>query len=208
MKHLIELKSRYNLPDDTYKSVLTAFDLLQNCYNNGGKVLVCGNGGSASDSEHIVGELMKNFVLKRKLKNDFIEKANKYDDTNQLVNKLEGTLEAISLVSQTSLISAYSNDNDPEFVFAQQVYGYGKKNDVLIALSTSGNSKNVVWAAKTAKILDMKVISITGYKDSQLSLLSDCTIKIQNCETFKIQELTLPIYHALCLELEDYFFNM
>lgn len=206
MKYIDDLKYKYNLNDDLITSIKNACQILIESYKKGKKTLVCGNGGSASDSEHIVGELMKNFVKKRKLNEDFIKKANNNEETKVLCEKLEGTLEAISLVSQSSVISAYANDNDPNYVYAQQVYGYGKDDDVLIALSTSGNSKNVVNAAMTAKLLNMKVISITGINDSKLSKLSDITIKIDETETYKVQELTLPIYHAICLELEEYFF--
>lgn len=201
--HLNTLIERYPSLALCKDSIINSCEMLIECFKNGGKLLVCGNGGSASDSEHIVGELMKGFILPRTLSNDLKNKIN--DDT--LTNSLQYGLPAISLVSQTSLSTAFSNDQLPTAVFAQQVLGYGKKGDVLLCISTSGNSLNCVYAAKVAKALDMKVISLTGEKDSKLKELSDITIQAPSCETFKIQEYHLPIYHAICLALENEFFG-
>lgn len=184
-------------------SIIEALELLINSYKKGGKLLICGNGGSAADCEHIVGELMKGFILKRELKDDLKKKI--ADD--ELSNVLQYGLPAISLVSHTALSTAFSNDQLPEAVFAQQVLGYGMENDILLCISTSGNSKNCVLAAKVAKAKELKVISLTGMKDSKLSSLSDVTIKAPEVDTFKIQEYHLPIYHALCLALENEFFG-
>ena len=168
-------------------------------YKKGGKVLVCGNGGSASDSEHIVGELMKGFLLKRPVNDERLP--------NRLREKLQSPLEAISLPSQIAVLSAYINDVDPEMMYAQLVYGYAKENDLVIGISTSGNSKNVVNAIETAKAIGAKTLSLTGKNESKLSELSDITIKVPETETFKVQELHLPVYHYLCAETEKHFFH-
>ena len=183
--------------------IIKATEILIEMYKNGGKVLVCGNGGSASDSMHIVGELMKGFILPRALSDEFKAKIN--DD--ELSNALQYGLPAISLVSEAALMTAFSNDQVPDAVFAQQVLGYGKKGDTLLAISTSGNSKNCVSAAKVAKALGLNVISLTGKKTSKLEELSDVTIHASDVETFKIQEQHLPIYHAICLALENEFYG-
>lgn len=203
LAHINLLCERY--PDllPIKNSIIEALELLINSYKKGGKLLICGNGGSAADCEHIVGELMKGFILKRELKDDLKKKI--ADD--ELSNVLQYGLPAISLVSHTALSTAFSNDQLPEAVFAQQVLGYGMENDILLCISTSGNSKNCVLAAKVAKAKELKVISLTGMKDSKLSSLSDVTIKAPEVDTFKIQEYHLPIYHALCLALENEFFG-
>ena len=198
-----DLISRYPQLNICYYSIISATEILINTYENDGKLLVCGNGGSSADSEHIVGELMKGFVLKRKLSANLCEKIN---DT-KLTDSLQYGLPAIALDSHTALTTAFSNDQLPEAVFAQQVLGYGKINDTLLCISTSGNSLNCVYAAKVAKALGMYVVSLTGKKDSKLSELSDITIQAPEEETYKIQELHLPIYHAICLALENEFFN-
>ena len=198
-----ELIKRYPELNNCYADIILATEALIKCYKNGGKLLVCGNGGSASDSLHIVGELMKSFKLKRPISNELKELI--ADD--ELSNSLELGLPAISLVSEIALTTAYSNDRVPEAVFAQGVLGYGKKGDVLLSISTSGNSKNCVDAVKVANALGLVSISLTGKKDSLLSSISKITIKAQATETFKIQELHLPIYHAICLALEEEFFG-
>jgi len=175
--------------------IYSAYEIIKECYKNKKKTLICGNGGSASDSEHIVGEFMKGFLLKRPV------------DNNKNNNKLQGALRAISLVSQTSLITAIANDNGAEMIFAQQVYGYMDAGDVLIALSTSGNAENVVKAAETAKILDGKVIAITGQSGGKLKNICDIVITLPSNETYKIQEFTLPVEHALCAMIESEFFD-
>lgn len=203
LKHIDTLINRYPVLKDIEDSIIEAVNILIESYKNGGKLLICGNGGSASDSEHIVGELMKGFILKREISPELKSKIN--DD--KLSNALQYGLPAIALVSHTSLSTAFSNDQLPEAVFAQQVLGYGKANDVLFVISTSGNSKNCVYAAQVAKALGLKTISLTGAKSSRLEELSDVTIKAPEVETFKIQEYHLPIYHAICLSLENEFFG-
>ena len=168
-------------------------------YKNGGKVLVCGNGGSAADCEHIVGELMKGFMKKREVTDNRIPE--------QMKKNLQGALPAISLPSQCAILSAFINDVEPDMMYAQLVYGYAGKNDLVIGLSTSGNSKNVVNAVEVAKCMGIKTLSFTGKNESRLSELSDVTIRVPETETFKIQELHLPVYHYLCAEAERFFFN-
>ena len=202
-----ELFERYPSLSEQKANILSAFDILYNSYKNGGKTLCCGNGGSASDSEHIVGELLKSFKMKRPICPLIASKLSAYgDESAMLVNNLEGALPAISLVSQTSIISAFANDRAWENAFAQQVYGLGNSGDCLISLSTSGNSKNCVNATYIAKAKDMKTIAFTGAKGGMLKDLCDVTIAVPETETFKIQELHLPVYHCLCAMLESEFF--
>ncbi len=194
---------------DIKQSIMESLEILINCYNSEHKVLVCGNGGSASDSLHIVGELVKSFKIKRTLRKDIIDKIylTYPEEAESMINNLEGSFEAHSLVNETALITAFSNDKNAVFSFAQQVYSYGKKKDVLIAISTSGNSENVVLAAKIAKLLDMTVISLTGENKCKLDFLSDIAIKAPSRETYRIQEYHLPIYHALCASLENEYYG-
>ena len=173
--------------------------LMIDTYKNGGKVLVCGNGGSASDSEHIVGELMKGFILKRPVTDERIPKV--------LRKGLQGSLPAISLPSQSAILSAFINDVDPEMMYAQLVYGYAKEEDLVIGLSTSGNAKNVVNAIQIAKCLGAKTLALTGEKESKLSEQCDVTIRVPETETYKVQEYHLPVYHYLCSEVEKEIFG-
>ena len=203
VEFLVDLLKRYPILDSVFPSILDATESLVNCFKSKNKLLCCGNGGSAADCEHIVGELMKGFILPRYISAELKEKIG--DDT--LSNSLQYGLPAISLVSQVGLSTAFINDQLPTAVFAQQVLGYGQEGDILICISTSGNSLNCVYAAKVAKALGLKVISLTGKKDSKLSQISDITIKAPALETFKIQEYHLPIYHAICLALENEFYG-
>ncbi len=176
-----------------------AYGLLYDCYAAGGKLQVCGNGGSAADCEHIVGELMKGFHKKRELPAESPVPAD-------IAAGLQGALPAISLVSQSGLCTAFINDCAPDLVFAQQVYGYCKPGDVLLGLSTSGNSANVAAAARTARALGGKTLAVTGESGGRLALLCDVCVRLPSCDTASIQELTLPVYHTLCALLEDAFF--
>lgn len=200
MKNLYE---RYPELLDQKENIENAIDVLEKCFKNNGKILVCGNGGSSSDSAHITGELMKAFIDRKPLNNDVFDKINGEFDEN-IANKLQLGIPCIDLTSQTALLTAFSNDVDPDFIFAQQVVGYSKNSpqDVLFMLSTSGNSKNVVNACKVAKALGLKTISLTGKNDSELSKLSSICIKAPEVETYKVQEYHLPIYHYICMELE------
>lgn len=187
--------------------LIRSYELIVNAYRRNKKVLVCGNGGSAADSEHIVGELMKGFEKHRPLPESDRRLLEKTPHGAELAEKLQKPLRAISLVSQSGVISAFANDVDPAMVFAQQVWGYGDEGDVLIALSTSGNSKNVVFAAEAAKALGVKTIAITGEKESALSSLCDITLRLPAQSPKDVQELTLPVYHFLCLAVENSFFT-
>ncbi len=193
------LYERYPALNVCREEIENAVDMIISTYQNGGKVLVCGNGGSASDSEHIVGELMKGFLSKRAVKDERIPES--------LRNGLQGALPAISLPSQSAILSAFINDVEPEMMYAQLVYGYARENDLVIGLSTSGNSKNVVKAIEVAKCIGAKTLSMTGEKASRLSELSDITIRVPSTETYKIQEYHLPVYHYLCMEVEKIMFG-
>ena len=191
------------------EDIKKAYELLEAAYSNGRKLLVCGNGGSASDSEHIVGELMKEFKLKRKVYSDHAAALKSIDPElgRVLADNLQGALPAISLTGHSSLQTAFMNDAVPELVFAQQVNGYGKPGDVFLGISTSGNSKNVLYAAVNAKAKGLKVIGLTGSKDNKLMKFADVCIRVPETETYKIQEYHLPVYHCLCLMLEEKFFG-
>lgn len=208
-KHLDLLVKRYPCLEDCKASISTAFEILEDSISKGGKILVAGNGGSAADSEHIVGELMKGFKMPRKLKKDFSDKLKSVDEElgTLLAENLQGTIQAIALDGHPALSTAYMNDCEPLLCFAQQVNGYGNKNDVFIGISTSGNSKNILYASVTAKAKGMKVIGLTGASENKLSKYSDVCIKVPETETYMIQELHLPVYHCLCLMLEDRFFG-
>lgn len=209
MNYLDLLIMRYPHLECCKGNIIIAFEFIRDCYKNGGKLLVCGNGGSAADAEHIVGELMKGFKKARHLASIEVEKLVEIDSLmgRTLADNLQGALPAIALDGHPALTTAYMNDCEPIICFAQQVYGYGCKNDVLFAISTSGNSRNVLYAVVAAKAKGMVVIGLTGENDSKLSAMSDVCIRVPSTETYQIQELHLPIYHCLCLMLEDYFFN-
>ena len=208
MRHIDLLVERYPSLESAKNDIVAAYLLLEESYENGGKLLVAGNGGSAADAEHIVGELMKGFKLPRKPEADFAEKLVEENQElgSVLAENLQGALPAIALDGHPALSTAYMNDCEPLLCFAQQVNGYGKSGDVFLGISTSGNSKNVLYAATTAHAKGMKVIGLTGAKDSKLKDMSDVCIKAPQTETYMIQELHLPIYHCLCLMLEDNFF--
>ncbi len=187
-----------------------ALALMVEIYEKGGKILVCGNGGSCSDAQHIVGELMKGFLLKRPMtdgQKKAFENALGAEEAEAFSARLQRGLPAIALDGQGALMTAYLNDADPDYVYAQEVFGYGKKEDLLIGISTSGNSKNVVLAMKAAKALGIRGIALTGAKESKLSALSTVTVRVPETETFKIQELHLPVYHYLCAMIEEIFFG-
>lgn len=208
MRHIDLLVERYPSLESARNDIVAAYLLLEESYENGGKLLVAGNGGSAADAEHIVGELMKGFKLPRKPEADFAEKLVEENQElgSVLAENLQGALHAIALDGHPALSTAYMNDCEPLLCFAQQVNGYGKSGDVFLGISTSGNSRNVLFAATTAHAKGLKVIGLTGAKDSKLKDMSDVCIKAPQTETYMIQELHLPIYHCLCLMLEDKFF--
>jgi D-sedoheptulose 7-phosphate isomerase len=203
------LIGRYPQLEVCKEDIKKAYELLETAYSCGRKLLVCGNGGSASDSEHIVGELMKEFKLKRKVYNDQASALKEIDPElgQVLADHLQGALPAICLTGHSSLTTAFMNDANADLVFAQQVNGYGKPGDVFLGISTSGNSKNVLYAAVNAKAKGLKVIGLTGAKESKLMKYADVCIRVPETETYKIQELHLPVYHCLCLMLEEHFFG-
>lgn len=208
-KNIGNLIERYPSLKVCEEDIILAFKMLKGAYTEGRKLLVCGNGGSASDSEHIVGELMKEFKLKRQIYKDQAEAMRKIDPElgSILAEHLQGALPAITLTGHSSLTTAFMNDSLPELIFAQQVNGYGKTGDIFMGISTSGNSRNVLFAAIAAKAKGLKVIGLTGEKDSRLSALADVCIQVPEIETYKIQELHLPVYHCLCMMLEEFFFG-
>ena len=190
--------------------IRTAYETLKECYERGGKLLIAGNGGSCADSEHIVGELMKGFVKKRPVSAE-IEAALKTVDPQMGAEETfrkscSRDLPAIALTGHAGLTTAFMNDVDGSMTYAEQVLGYGKEGDVFLGISTSGNSKNVLYAAVTAKAKGLKVIGLLGRDGGRIRGYSDTAIVVPEQETFKIQELHLPVYHALCLMLEEYFF--
>lgn len=197
---MVNLLERYPALEVCIEDIENALKLMLDTYKNGGKVLVCGNGGSAADSEHIVGELMKGFMLMRPVTDERIPE--------HLRKNLQGALPAISLPSQSAILSAFINDVDPDMMYAQLVYGYARENDLVVGLSTSGNSKNVVNALEVAKCVGAKTLAMTGKKESKLSDLCDVTIKVPETETYKIQELHLPVYHYICAEVEKQSFDI
>lgn len=208
MNQIELLIQRYPLLKGCIDDIQAAFELLKESYEQHGKLLVCGNGGSAADAEHIVGELMKGFKNSRKLDATTVDALKTIDLEmgEVLAQNLQGALPTIALDGHVALSTAYMNDCAPLLCFAQQVNGFGKIGDVLLGISTSGNSENVLYAVITAKAKGMKVIGLTGAKDSKLAAMADVCIRVPQTETYMIQELHLPVYHCLCLMLEDYFF--
>lgn len=209
MNHLDLLISRYPVLESCREDILKAYERIEESYARGGKLLAAGNGGSAADAEHIVGELMKAFVLPRKLDADICRKLKAVDMEmgTVLADNLQGALPAIALDGHISLTTAYMNDCEPLLCFAQQVHGYGTDRDVFLGISTSGNSQNILYAAAVAKAKGMAVIGLTGEKESKLSQLADVCIRVPRHQTYQIQELHLPVYHTLCLMLEEHFFK-
>lgn len=206
-KILEELVERYPVLQKVKKDIWKAYEILAACYENGGKLLIAGNGGSASDAEHIVGELMKDFVKPRKISEELSEKMIAVDGSmgKILSENLQEALPAIALVDHLALSTAYLNDREPALGFAQQLNGYGVAGDAFLGISTSGNSENILYACTVAKAKNMTVIGLSGRDGGKLKELSDVTIVVPETETYKIQELHLPIYHALCLMLEERF---
>lgn len=211
MDYLNLLIERYNVLAECRESIEKAYNILEECYSAGNKLLIAGNGGSCADSNHIVGELMKGFKLPRKCLAEFTSKLCSIDEKRgkELAEKLQGGLPAIALTEHQGLNTAFINDvsDGGLLTYAQQVYGYGKKGDVFLGISTSGNSKNVMNAVVVAKALGMKVIGLTGKMGGELAKYADVAIKVPETETYMIQELHLPIYHCLCLMLEKRFFG-
>ena len=206
---LKDLLKRYPCLSEIENDIRKTAETIINCYENGGKLLLCGNGGSCADCEHIVGELMKGFLKKRPVSNIKREemKANCPCLEDEIISELQCGLPAVPLTSMTALNTAFCNDVDPELIYAQPLMALGNEKDILIAISTSGNSKNVYTAAKVAKALGLKVIGLTGASGGKLKEIADICICVPETETFKIQELHLPVYHYLCAETEAHFFR-
>ncbi len=204
-----ELIKRYPVLLTVRDDINAFYKTLKECYDNGGKLLIAGNGGSCADAEHIVGELMKGFCKRRAVSDEFREKLIEADSENgeEIAGKLQGGLPAMALSNHQALNTAFANDVDADFYYAQQVYGYGKKGDVFLGISTSGNAKNIMYAAAVAKAKGMKVLGLTGKTGGRLAKAADVSIIVPEEETYKIQELHLPIYHAICLMLEDTYFE-
>lgn len=209
MKYIDQLIERYPSLIVCKKDIEDAANVLIESFKNGGKLLVAGNGGSCADSDHITGELLKSFCKKRLPSKDFINQIKEIDEEtgSYLSDKLQGSLPAIALTNNTALMTASLNDVDGNVMFAQQVNGFGKKGDVFLGISTSGNSKDIVYPTVVAKAKGLKTIALTGKNGGKLKNLADISIVVPQNETFMIQELQLPVYHALCLEIEEYFWK-
>ncbi len=209
MKHVDILIDRYPQLSVCRDDIIKAYEILETAYEGDHKLLIAGNGGSAADSEHIAGELMKRFKILRPVPADFAKKLVDIDPIrgDNLAKNLERGLMAIPLVAHEALTTAYINDVDGLGVFAQQLYGFGRCGDVFLGISTSGNSMNVMSATVVARALGIKVIGLTGKKGGELAGVADVCIKVPETETYMVQELHLPVYHCLCLMLEDRFFG-
>lgn len=208
-KHIELLIKRYPVLESCVNDIENAYLIMKECYINDGKLLIAGNGGSAADSEHIAGELMKRFKNPRPVTDEFAAKLKCIDQVRgeNLSKNLERSLMAIPLVAHEALSTAYINDVDGLGVFAQQLFGFGRPGDVFLGISTSGNSKNVMSATVVARALGIKVIGLTGANGGELAEVADVAIRVPETETYMIQELHLPVYHCLCLMLEDRFFG-
>lgn len=207
--HLDTLMQRYPQLNVCKDSIVAAFRMMRDCYAQGGKLLIAGNGGSCADAEHIVGELMKGFVLRRHLDEGICDamKAVDADMGAQLADQLQGGMPAVALSSHTGLNTAFLNDVNGEMIYAQQLCSLGKEGDVFLGITTSGNAKNIQYAAVVAKAKGMKVMGLTGRDGGKLNALADVNVVVPGTETYQIQELHLPVYHCLCLMLEEHFFG-
>lgn len=202
-----ELFERYPTLECVRENILNAFEIIKSTYENGGQLFCAGNGGSASDSEHIVGELLKSFKKHRAIDEKTSAELLKYGEAGEyLISKLEGSLPATSLISQTGVLTAFANDKAWDTALAQQLYGLGKAGDCLLVLSTSGNSQNCVYSTLVAKAKGLKTIAFTGIGGGKLKDLCEECICVPETETYRVQEMHLPVYHCLCAMLEDEFF--
>lgn len=209
MKHIDELCIRYPVLSVCKNDIEKAAEALIESFENGGKLLVAGNGGSCADSDHISGELLKSFVKKRRPSVELLDSIRKINPEtgDYLSDKLQGALPVIALTNNTALMTASLNDVDGNVMFAQQVNGYGKEGDIFLGISTSGNSKDIVYPTVVAKAKGLRTVALTGKDGGKLKGIADICIVVPEQETFKIQELHLPVYHALCLEIEEYFWR-
>lgn len=204
------LLNRYPELKNSIDNIQKSIETIIETYKKGGKVLIAGNGGSAADAEHIAAELLKSFIKKRPIKTELKNKLMEIDKEKgeYIADTLEEPLQAIALTSHIGLSTAYLNDKDPYLIFAQQLLAFGKEKDVFIAISTSGNAKNILYAAALAKALGIKIISLTNESGGKLSKMADIAIKAPAKETYRVQEYHIPIYHAICIEVEKYFFPL
>lgn len=209
MKYVDELCERYPILSDNKAEIEKVCDKLIKCFESLGKLLVCGNGGSCADAEHITGELMKGFLKKRPISPEKAEQMKNRcpEIEDSVIESLQQGLPTIALDSHGALNTAFMNDCNPDLIYAQQVLGYGREGDTFIGISTSGNAKNVCAAATVAKSLGMYTVALAGRDGGKLAKISDDAIIVKESETFKIQELHLPVYHAICAEIEDFFFK-
>ncbi len=206
-KILDELFVRYPKLKSNETDIEKAFNFIKDCFERGGTLFLCGNGGSSSDCEHIAGELLKSFKKKRAIDEGVYERLKEYGSDGELLReKLEGGLPVVSLVSQTGIITAFANDKSWEATFAQQLYATAKEDDCLLSLSTSGNSKNCVFASVVARAKKLSTVALTGEGGGKLKEVCDCVVAVPERETYLVQELHLPLYHALCAMLEEEFF--
>ena len=204
---LTEMVERYPMLSKNEDEVLSVYETLAACFAGGHRLYLCGNGGSASDCEHIAGELLKSFKKYRPLPTNLMEGLKNQGDRGQvLIENLQGGLPTVSLCGHTAFSTAFQNDCDPMFVFAQQVGVWGQEGDVLLTLSTSGNSKNCIYAATVAKAKKMSVVALLGGSGGELKSFADASVVVPEKETYKVQELHLPVYHCLCAMLEEEFF--
>lgn len=204
-----ELFARYEALRQCEDDIWAAYEILTDCFGAGGKLLICGSGGSASDALHITGELMKSFITKRGIDASLEEELKERfpDDAEYLTGSLQGALPTVAIVENSSLATAVQNDISGDLITAQQVLGLGRPGDVLLAISTSGNSRSGSLALKVAAAKGMATIGLTGANGGKYKKLCDCTIRVPEKETFRVQELHLPVYHALCRMLEIHFFG-
>lgn len=209
-KYIDDLLVRYPKLEAVRKDLLDAYELMRQCFEAGGKLLIAGNGGSAADSEHIAGELMKGFLKKRPLSAELRRRFTEIEPARgrEISERLQGALAVLPLTSQDALSTAFLNDMNVENIFAQKIMGYGKKGDVFLGISTSGDSTNIINAAITAKALDIQVIGLTGDTGGMLKNYCDVLVRAPENENYKVQELHLPIYHCLSMMLEEFFFGM
>ncbi len=201
MDYILDTVKRYPVLEGCKDDIQAAVDAIVNMYKSGSKLLLCGNGGSAADSEHISGELLKGFLKKRPYSQGELE----LDD--EILSKLQKGISAIPLTSLSAFLTAFNNDVDPDLNYAQLVQALGRMGDVFMGISTSGNAKNVAYAAKTANAVGMLTIGLTGEKGGLLKEICDITIRVPENETYKIQELHLPVYHAICAQVEEEIFE-
>lgn len=201
-QHLAELVLRYPALRFCEPDIQAAYERMRDTFKTGGRLYICGNGGSAADALHIVGELGKSFVLPRRIDSDFAARADRL-----LCEKLEGALPAFALVENSALTSAYANDVDPDYIFAQQVYAYARQDDCVMGISTSGNSCNILHALLAARGRGALTLGLSGRDGGKMKALCDVCVVVPETETYRIQELHLPIYHTLCMMLEDFFWG-